>query len=124
MPRGFLVQRGEELVTDLLPDDQSLGIRTSKGLVIVLGCGHAGVVNTIKRIQKVSGMEKVHAVIGGTHLEKATMSRIHLTIQALIELGAEKVIPLHCTGFAACAEMARQLGQKFALGSVGASFIF
>ena len=124
VPRGFLAQRDQELVTDLLLDDQSMGIRTSKGLVVILGCSHVGVINTIKRMQKLTATEEVHAVIGGMHLEKASMSRIHLTIQALIELGVEKVIPLHCTGFTACAEMARLLGQKFTLGSVGATFRF
>ncbi|MGE5587025.1 MAG: hypothetical protein ACM3ZO_02245 [Clostridia bacterium] len=63
-------------------------------------------------------------MIAGMPLEKATMSRLHLTIQKLIELGVENVVPLHCTGFTACAEMARLLGQKFMLGSVGSSFQF
>ncbi|MDK2931894.1 MAG: 7,8-dihydropterin-6-yl-methyl-4-(beta-D-ribofuranosyl)aminobenzene 5-phosphate synthase [Bacillota bacterium] len=124
VPREFLVQRGQELVTDLILDDQSMGIRTSKGLVVILGCSHVGVINTIKRMQKLTATEGVHAVIGGMHLEKASMSRIQLTIHAFIELGIEKVIPLHCTGFTACAEMARVLGQRFTPGSVGATFQF
>ena len=124
VPREFLVQRGPELVMDLLLDDQSMGIRTSKGLVVILGCSHVGVINTIKRMQKLTATEAIHAVIGGMHLEKASMSRIHLTIQAFIELGVEKVIPLHCTGFTACAEMARLLGQRFTPGSVGVAFQF
>ncbi|MEW6229517.1 MAG: MBL fold metallo-hydrolase, partial [Bacillota bacterium] len=124
VPREFLVRRGQKLVTDFLPDDQAMGIKTSKGLVVILGCSHVGVINTIRRMQKLTATEAVHAVIGGMHLEKATMSRIHLTIQAFIELGVEKVIPLHCTGFTACAEMARLLGERFAPGSVGASFQF
>ncbi|MBC7342956.1 MAG: MBL fold metallo-hydrolase [Clostridia bacterium] len=124
VPREFLVQRGQELVTDLLLDDQSMSIRTSKGLVVILGCSHVGVINIIKHMQKLTATEAVHAVIGGMHLEKASMSRIQLTIQALIELGVEKVIPLHCTGFTACVEMARLLGERFTLGSVGIALRF
>ncbi len=112
------------MATDLLPDDRSMGIKTPKGLVIILGCSHVGVINTIKHIQELTKTEAVHAVIGGMHLGNADMSRIYRTIQAFDQLGLEKVIPLHCTGFRACAEMARLLGERFVSGSVGISLQF
>ncbi len=119
--REFLVRRNENWATDLLPDDRSMGIRTSKGLIIILGCSHVGVINTIKHIQELTETEVVYAVIGGMHLEKAGMGRIHRTTEVFTELGIKKIIPLHCTGFRACAEMSRLLGERFMLGSVGVS---
>lgn len=124
LPSEFMARRDDELVTDFLPDDLSIGIKTSKGLIVILGCSHVGVINTIKHIQELTETEAVHAVIGGMHLEKADMNRIRLTIQAFTKLGVKKVIPLHCTGFRACAEMACLLGGRFMLGSVGVSLEF
>lgn len=109
---------------DLFPDERSIGIKTSKGLIIISGCSHVGVINTIRHIQELTETEGVYAVIGGMHLERANMPRIHRTIQEFAKLGVEKVIPLHCTGFSACAEMARLLGKRFVLGVVGASLQF
>jgi 7,8-dihydropterin-6-yl-methyl-4-(beta-D-ribofuranosyl)aminobenzene 5'-phosphate synthase len=118
----FVTKRDGDWETDFLPDDRSMGIRTSKGLIIVLGCSHVGVINTIRHIQELTKTEAVYAIIGGMHLEKAGMRRIHRTIEVFATLGIERVIPLHCTGFRACAEMARLLGERFVLGSAGISF--
>ena len=118
----FLIRRDGDWATDLLPDDRSMGIRTSKGLIIILGCSHVGAINTIQHIQELTETRAVYAVIGGMHLDKAGVRRIHRTVEVFTELGVEKVIPLHCTGFRACAEIARLLGEKFMLGSVGFSF--
>ncbi len=124
MSGEFLVKRDAHLVTDLFPDDRSMGIKTSKGLIIILGCSHVGVINTVRRIQELTETDAVQAVIGGMHMQKAGASRIHSTIQAFITLGVRNVIPLHCTGFNACAEMARLLGERFISGGVGSSFQF
>jgi 7,8-dihydropterin-6-yl-methyl-4-(beta-D-ribofuranosyl)aminobenzene 5'-phosphate synthase len=82
------------------------------------------VVNTLRHLKRLTGADSIHAVIGGMHLEKASMNRVHLTIRAMNELGVEKVIPVHCTGFAACAEMARLLGDRFVSGGAGDVFVF
>ncbi|NPV81784.1 MAG: MBL fold metallo-hydrolase [Firmicutes bacterium] len=122
--REFLVEHDQKLVTDFLLDDQTMAIKTRKGLVVILGCSHAGVINTLKYIKSLTGTDGIHAVIGGMHLEKASISRLQLTLRAFMELGVDKVVPLHCTGFNARTEMARLLGERFELGSVGSIFEF
>ena len=122
--REFLVEHDQKLVTDFLLDDQAMAIKTRKGLVVILGCSHAGVINTLKYIKSLTGTDGIHAVIGGMHLEKASISRLQLTLRTFIELGVEKVIPLHCTGFNARTEMARLLVERFELGGVGSIFEF
>ena len=83
---------------DRLIDDQTLFIESSKGLVVILGCAHSGVVNILDYINKLTGREKIHAVIGGMHLLNAGQMRINKTIETLKKYDVQKVIPLHCTG--------------------------
>ena len=118
VPRGFLVEKEGRPVTDFLLDEQAMAVRTAGGLVVILGCGHPGVINTVNYCRRLAGAE-VNAVIGGMHLETASLSRLQLTIQALLELGAEKIVPLHCSGFKARAEMARQLKAVFVTAAAG-----
>jgi len=85
-------------IPDTLPDDQALVVQSSKGLVVILGCAHSGVVNTLDYVhQKMSG-QPVYAVIGGMHLSKASQERLDYTVQALKQYDVQIVLPLHCTG--------------------------
>lgn len=86
---------------DGIPDDQALWISTRKGLVVVLGCAHAGVVNTLNYVAKMAGATAVSAVIGGMHLLRANEDRLRRTADALGRLGVEVLAPCHCTGGAA-----------------------
>ncbi|MBI9019245.1 MAG: MBL fold metallo-hydrolase [Phycisphaerae bacterium] len=83
---------------DELLDDQTLFIETVKGLVVVLGCAHAGVVNILNYISKLSGKKSVYTVLGGMHLLQASTNRIEQTRIALRDFGLEKIGPAHCTG--------------------------
>lgn len=123
VPRDFLVERGGELVTDFLRDEQAMAVRTSRGLAVILGCGHPGVINTVNHCRRLAGAE-VCAVIGGMHLETVSPTRLHLTIQALLELGVERVAPLHCTGFGARAEMACRMKEVFVTAAAGDTIAF
>lgn len=85
------------------PDDFAHEIATSyvvkgKGLVVLTSCGHRGVVNSIRRAQAVSGVDQVHAVIGGFHLEPHDEDYIRQTITELDELDVDHIVPLHCSG--------------------------
>lgn len=83
-PRGFLTVEDGRLVEDVLVDDQALIINLrGKGLVVLTGCAHSGIVNTIYHAQKVAGARKVYAVLGGFHLVNATSERLGKTIEAL-----------------------------------------
>jgi len=92
----FLDPEGRE--PDPLEDDQALWIATDQGLVVLLGCAHAGVANTLDHIRTLTGEESILAVIGGLHLSAAPEPRIQSTLRALREAGVKRVAPAHCTG--------------------------
>lgn len=89
-----------EWVDDQIEDDSAIFIDTPKGLIIVSGCSHSGIVNITKYASKISG-KKIHAVIGGFHLLSASEERIVRTAEALKDLGVDKVVAGHCTGLVA-----------------------
>ena len=83
---------------DPLLDDQALFIESSKGLIVVFGCAHAGVVNTLQRISNIKPSKNFYAVMGGMHLVNADPERIERTITAFREYDLQKIGPAHCTG--------------------------
>jgi 7,8-dihydropterin-6-yl-methyl-4-(beta-D-ribofuranosyl)aminobenzene 5'-phosphate synthase len=101
------------LEPDYLPDDQALIVSTGAGNVLLCGCAHAGVVNTMKRAAELTGGGRFAAVVGGLHLKPASAERVARTVRALGEMGAERVGPAHCTGETASAELARAFGDRF-----------
>jgi len=108
---------GQEL--DSTPDDQSLVIETGKGLVILLGCCHAGLVNTIEHIAYHTGRRDIHAVIGGSHLGFCGREQFDCTVKALRSMGIRKLALSHCTGFAASARLSREMPREFQAAMVG-----
>jgi 7,8-dihydropterin-6-yl-methyl-4-(beta-D-ribofuranosyl)aminobenzene 5'-phosphate synthase len=90
---------------DCLSDDQSLFFETREGIVVLLGCAHSGVINTLRYISDLSGGKPIHAVIGGMHLANASPERISRTIEELGRLGVRLLSPAHCTGMRAAAAM-------------------
>jgi len=87
-----------ELITDPLRDDLSLFIKTSKGLVILLGCAHAGLLNIIDHAMAVTGEKKIHMIIGGTHLKFCSDEQMAATLDRLEELDIDRIGTSHCTG--------------------------
>lgn len=104
---------------DTLPDDQSLVITTDKGLVLLLGCCHAGLVNTVQLARERTGVTDVHAVVGGTHLGFSSPAQLEETISALRGYGIRKLCVSHCTGFNAAARLAREFPAEFHPAQVG-----
>ncbi|WP_339060367.1 MBL fold metallo-hydrolase [Tepidibacillus marianensis] len=92
------IQVNGEWVDDLIEDDSAIYIKTDKGLVVISGCSHSGIVNIVKQGTEISGGIRPYAVIGGFHLLTASEERIFQTAEALKELGVEKLITGHCTG--------------------------
>ena len=93
-------------------------------MVVIAGCAHAGIINTIKYGQKITGIEHVHAVIGGFHLSGPMNEPIHdQTIDALRDIGPDIIVPMHCTGFTAIARMKEEFPEQHILSGVGAKFI-
>lgn len=115
------VKDGDRFEPDKLLDDQALIITTGAGLVVILGCAHRGVINTLYHAQKLTGVEKIYAVFGGCHLINATEERVWLTIAALKELGVQQMGFGHCTGLEASAIMAGEFGERFLFNIAGTS---
>ena len=90
---------------DTLPDDQALIIDTPPGLVVVLGCGHSGLINTLDQAQMLAPGRPIHAVLGGTHLLRASAERLDFTVRALEGYGLDNLAPQHCTGLAATCQL-------------------
>lgn len=116
---NLYVKEDGQLVPDPLLDDRALIIKTDQGLVVILGCGHRGMVNTLRHAQEVTGVELIHTVIGGTHLISASEERILLTAAVLQELGVKRVGVSHCTGLSAAVMLAQQLGDVFFFNNTG-----
>ncbi len=95
---------------DHLEDDLSMWFETEEGLVVLLGCCHSGLDNTINFIRKVSGMEKVKGVVGGMHLLQASKERLDKTFDVLSGWQAEFLIPCHCTGMESAIKMREAIG--------------
>ena len=113
----FLDQAGT--IPDALPDDQALYIETKRGLVVILGCAHAGLVNTLNYIAELTGSNRIHAVLGGLHLVRASEERIEKSIDALRQYDVRIVGPCHCTGKLAIKRFRRELADRFCFLSGG-----
>ncbi len=95
--------------TDAIVDDMALWVNSSKGLVICIGCCHAGIINTLNHIKAVSGTDKIHTLIGGLHLKNADDQRLQKTIDLLKQEKIENIITCHCTGDIAHQQLKEQL---------------
>jgi 7,8-dihydropterin-6-yl-methyl-4-(beta-D-ribofuranosyl)aminobenzene 5'-phosphate synthase len=93
------------LKRDQLADDQAVYCDTAQGLVVLLGCAHSGVVNSLMYVRQLTGNRPIHAVIGGMHLLTAGENRLSRTIAALREMNVCRIGLAHCTGFAAMARL-------------------
>lgn len=120
------VQTPEGLVEDTIPEDQSLVLNTPKGLVVVSGCGHAGVVNTLTFAEKEFPSTPVYALVGGFHLFPATDQQLDWTAEKLKGFGVSYLIGAHCTGIEAVYGLRQRLNlsrQSAVVGAVGATFV-
>jgi 7,8-dihydropterin-6-yl-methyl-4-(beta-D-ribofuranosyl)aminobenzene 5'-phosphate synthase len=109
---------------DGLLDDQALFLDSSKGLVVVLGCAHAGVVNTLEHIEQYESASRVRAVLGGMHLVNATDDRVAQTIDAFRRFGIDRIGPAHCTGWRAARQLWNSLGDRCFQCNVGTQVSF
>lgn len=127
VPRESVFEKGDNglccddtgCLADPLDDDQTLLIRTERGLVLVLGCCHAGLINTIEHARRETGMTDIYAIIGGTHLGFCAPVQLEETIRALHSYNIKKICAGHCTGFAASARLMREFPGHFQAAHVG-----
>lgn len=114
--------KGDTLVVDPILDDQSMVIRTSKGLVVVFGCAHAGMINTLRYAREKTGEERIYAVLGGTHLGFLGEEQLEASIEELKKMDPQIVGISHCTGMKAALRLMQEFGERFAFAHVGSVF--
>jgi 7,8-dihydropterin-6-yl-methyl-4-(beta-D-ribofuranosyl)aminobenzene 5'-phosphate synthase len=112
---------GEWQADPLILDDQALVVSLrDRGLVVLSGCGHAGIVNTVRYARELTGNEVVAAIIGGFHLSGPMFERIiEPTVDALVDLSPALVVPAHCTGWRAVHRLAARFPDAFVMSAVG-----
>lgn len=117
--QNMFIKTDSSFLPDALADDQGIIVKTEKGLVLLLGCAHRGLVNTMLHARNITGIDNIYAVVGGTHLISAKNDQVRETIAALKEFGVQKIGVSHCTGLAAAAVLAREFGDKFFFNNAG-----
>jgi len=115
----YLDSAGRE--PDPIADETALWLESGDGLIVLLGCGHAGVVNTITSIQEITGRRRVKSVVGGFHLLNAGEERLDRTMAALRDLSPGVMVPCHCTGKEATRRILEQFGSRAVAGYTGLS---
>lgn len=115
----FVIRQNGNWVPDPFLDDYSLVLKTPKGLVVVLGCAHAGTINILDHARESTGEERVYAVMGGTHLGFSPEDQLNATIPLLKEARVQILATSHCTGMAPIARLASEFQGGFAFGHVG-----
>jgi 7,8-dihydropterin-6-yl-methyl-4-(beta-D-ribofuranosyl)aminobenzene 5'-phosphate synthase len=125
VPKTFLIKRGENLEHDAFPGEQALFFKVKgKGLVVLSGCAHAGIVNTVKQAQKIAGTDKVNAIMGGFHLVNAKPEIIQSTVADIKAMRPDLIVPAHCTGFEAMVAFSREMPSEFVLNTAGTQYVF
>jgi len=119
---SHLVQRssdGEGWQSDAFADDAALAMQTSKGLVVLLGCAHAGMVNTLEHFRKQLGNPRIHLILGGTHLGPASDKQFSETVEYLLNLDFDRLGVAHCTGQLRGAQLHAKFPNKVFFANVG-----
>jgi 7,8-dihydropterin-6-yl-methyl-4-(beta-D-ribofuranosyl)aminobenzene 5'-phosphate synthase len=115
----FVIRQNGQWMPDPFLDDYSLVLKTSKGLVVILGCAHAGLINILNHAVAKTGVDRIHAILGGTHLGFSPDAQLEETIPRLKQFRVEILATSHCTGQRPIARLASEFGGGVAFGHVG-----
>ncbi len=125
VPPSLLIKRGEKPEPDDFRGEQAVFFNVKgKGLVVLSGCAHAGIVNTAKHAQKTTGIDKIHAVMGGFHLINAKPEIIQNTVADIKAMKPDYIVPTHCTGFEAIVAFGKEMPNEFILNTAGTRYTF
>jgi len=116
---NLFINKDSQFQPDPLADDLALVINTDFGLVVILGCSHRGLINTLRHAQNLTNKQLVYAVIGGTHLFRASEERLEKTIVDLQKIGLQRLGVSHCTGFHTSARLAQEFQDIFFMNNAG-----
>ncbi|SET30826.1 MBL fold metallo-hydrolase [[Clostridium] polysaccharolyticum] len=114
----FILKKAANHVIDSFQDEMAIGIKTAKGLVLIVGCSHIGIVNILEDVSKRVDMP-IYMVIGGTHLVAADEERVQKTIEAFRQFGVEKIAVSHCTGEYAAGKLKESFPKGFVKNNTG-----
>ena len=120
-PKLFREVNGK-IVPDSLPDDQSLILDTGKGMVLVFGCAHSGMINIINHVTEKMKKDHFLAILGGTHLDFLTPEQLEESIRCLKQMKVDRIGVSHCTGFRGASRLQQEFGERFFYGWVGSGF--
>jgi 7,8-dihydropterin-6-yl-methyl-4-(beta-D-ribofuranosyl)aminobenzene 5'-phosphate synthase len=124
IPPVFVAKRGDQWVQEEFIGEQAVVLNVKgKGLIVLSGCAHRGIVNTVTHAQKMTGIDKVHAIIGGFHLTGAKPEVIQKTIADIKAVRPDYIVPTHCTGFEAISAFAREMPDQFILNTAGTKYV-
>lgn len=124
-PPTLLVRRGERLEPDVFPGEQAMFFDVKgKGLVVLSGCAHAGIVNTVRQAQRNAGTDRVHAIMGGFHLISAKPEVLKNTVADIKAMKPDYVVPAHCSGFETLMAFSREMPDQFILNTAGTQYTF
>ncbi|WP_031516341.1 MBL fold metallo-hydrolase [Desulfofalx alkaliphila] len=115
----YFIEADEKYIPDTMLDDQALVAVTAKGPVVITGCAHAGLVNTLHHAAALTNSNHIYALVGGTHLHSASADKLAKTIDALKKFKVQKLAVNHCTGFKTQAELYRVFGDKLIINNTG-----
>ena len=122
VPKGFFIKNGSAMFADIFEDEQMLVYDTESGLVVFLGCSHPGIINSLKYAVRQYPNKKIHTLVAGMHLNFVSPLRLEMTIQTMLDMDIQNILPLHCTGIHAINEMKRFLDKRCRILYVGDTF--
>jgi 7,8-dihydropterin-6-yl-methyl-4-(beta-D-ribofuranosyl)aminobenzene 5'-phosphate synthase len=122
--RQLMLVQDKDEVPDPVAEDANLLMETAAGPVLVLGCAHGGVLNILDHVREDLGIDRLHTVLGGTHLMFYAPEQIQAAIDALEAFGVQQVAVSHCTGPRAAMTLAAHFGQRFQQAAAGSRFDF
>jgi 7,8-dihydropterin-6-yl-methyl-4-(beta-D-ribofuranosyl)aminobenzene 5'-phosphate synthase len=125
IPPSLRMEEAGALVQDTFIGEQTLIAHVrDRGLVVVTSCSHRGIVGICRHAARVSGLAKIHAVIGGFHLSGLDAERIDRVVEALRAFEVDYLVPQHCTGAEAFVRLAQRMGPQLVVSSTGSTFTF
>lgn len=125
IPPSMRMEAGGTLVQDTFIGEQTMVAHVrDRGLVVVTSCSHRGIVGICRHAARVSGVTKIHAVIGGFHLSGLDAERIDRVVEALRGFEVDHLVPQHCTGAEALFRLNQRMGQELVVSSTGSTFTF
>lgn len=123
-PTWHVIKDGKDVIDTFIGEQALIYHLRGKGLIVLTGCAHAGVVNTVRHARTITGVDKVHAIVGGFHLSGAAPERIAPAVEDLAACDPDFVVPMHCTGIPAMHALTERLPGRVIYNSTGTQYDF